>query len=362
MPVNIRPARHEQGGTTVPLRRGSFALLCLLGSASSVTPQGPDDFLRTFGTIMQPATVQATQAAWAKLPSKEVGCINDALYQQGGSLEALIQRGVLPSDPRLANERSKCPKQSERQEPQPTASERSRYAVGGVALGAIVQPGSSVYREYKCVPSDQFDGLTWCQKTRKGGERRGSFTAIYSILRSPEGAAVYVNRYQEPAFFGASEADDDIQRYSRKIGESPRITKMPYRAGFPNGILASWGKVELEPLDNDSIKALAKGRRPITKGYFVDFVGNFARSAKEGLPVYRLSGGAGFIWVASYDRKGRGTLRFLAVDASAISPQFVATQAPTNPTDQQPRVAPSSAPLPPITADRAEQRKIAEAK
>src|SRR5215467_2091221 len=310
---------------------------------------------------MQPATVQATQAAWAKLPSKEVGCINDALYQQGGSLEALIQRGVLPSDPRLANERSNCQKQPERQEPQPTASERSLYAVGGVALGATVQPGSSVYREYKCVPSDQFDGFTWCQKTRKGGERRGSFTAIYSILRSPEGAAVYVNRYQEPAFFGASEADDDIQRYSRKIGELPRITKMPYRAGFPNGILASWGKVELEPLDNDSIKALAEGLRPTTKGYFVDFIGNFARSAKEGLPVYRLSGGAGFVWVASYGRRGRGTLRFLAVDA-AISPQLVATQAPTNPTDQRPQGSPSIAPLSPITADRAEQRKIAEAK
>jgi len=305
---------------------------------------------------MQPATVQATQAAWAKLPSKEVGCINDALNQQGGSLKALIQRGVLPSDPRLANERSNCQKQPERQGPQPTGSQRSLYAVGDVALGATVQSKSSVYREYKCVPSDQFDRFTWCQKTRKGKERRGSFTAVYSILRSPEGAAVYVNRYQEPAFFGASEADDDIQRYSRKIGESPRITKMPYRAGFPNGILASWGKVELEPLDNDSIKALAKGRRPITKGYFVDFIGNFARSAKEGLPVYRLSGGAGFIWVASYDRKGRGTLRFLAVDASAISPQFVATQAPTNPTDQQPRVAPSSAPLSPITADRAEAK------
>jgi len=316
MPVNIRPARHEQGGTTVPLRRGSFALLC----------------------------------------------INDALYQQGGSLEALIQRGVLPSDPRLANERSNCQKQPERQGPQPTSSQRSPYAVGDVALGATVQSKSSVYREYKCVPSDQFDGFTWCQKTRKGKERRGSFTAIYSILRSPEGAAVYVNRYQEPAFFGASEADDDIQRYSQKIGETPRITKMPYRAGFPNGILASWGKVELEPLDNDSVKALAEGRRPITKGYFVDFIGNFARSAKEALPVYRLSGGAGFIWVASYSRKGRGTLRFLAVDASAISPQFVANQAPTNPTDQQPRGAPSSAPLPPITTDRAEQRQITEAK
>src|SRR2546427_7531022 len=94
---------------------------------------------------------------------------------------------------------------------------------------------------------------------------------------------------------------------------------MPHRAGFPNGILASWGKVELEPLDDDSIKALAEGRRPTANGYFVDFIGDFARSAKEGLPIYRLSGGAGFVWVASFNQKGRGTLRLTAVDASALA-------------------------------------------
>jgi len=302
--------------------------------------------------------VQATQAAWAKLPSTLVGCINDALQQQGGSVEALIQRGVLPTDPRLADERTNCQDQFERQERQPTDSRRSVYAVGGVALGAKVQSGSSAYREYKCAPSDQFDGFTWCQKTRNSQERRGRFTTTYSILHSADGAAVYVNRYQEPAFFGAREAKDDIQRYSHKIGEPPRIARMPHRAGFPNGILASWGKVELEPLDDDNIKELAEGRRPITKGYFIDFIGDFARSAREGLPVYRLSGGAGFVWVASYGQKGRGTLRFLAVDASAISPQLVATEAPTNPTEQHP----SNAPLPPMTGDTAEQRKIAEAR
>jgi hypothetical protein len=186
----------------------------------------------------------------------------------------LIQRGVLPSDPRLANERSNCQKQSERQEPQPIGSRRSVYAVSGVALGTTVPLGSSGYREYECSPSDQLDGFTWCQKTRKEKERRGKFNATYSILHSRDGAAVYVNRYQEPAFFGANEADNDIQQYSRKIGEPPRITRMPHRAGFPTGILASWGKVELEPLDDDNIKALAEGRRPTTKGYFIDFIGN----------------------------------------------------------------------------------------
>jgi hypothetical protein len=304
----------------VPPWGGSFALLCLLGSASSVLAQGPDDFLRTFGTITQPATVQATQAAWAKLPSTQVGCINDALHQQGGSVEALIQRGVLPSDPRLANERSNCQKQSERQEPQPIGSQRSVYAVSGVALGTTVPLGSSAYREYECGLSDQFDGFIWCQKTRKEKERRGKFNATYSILHSRDGTAVYVNRYQEPAFFGANEADNDIHQYSRKIGEPPRITRMPHRAGFPTGILASWGKVELEPLDDDNIKALAEGRRLTTKGYFIDFIGDFNRSAKEGLPIYRLSGGPGFVWIASFDQKGRGSLRLTAVDASALAP------------------------------------------
>ena len=105
-----------------------------------------------------------------------------------------------------------------------------------------------------------------------------------------------------------------------------------------------WGKVVLDPLDSESLKLLAEGRRPTKKGYFIDFIGNFARSAKEGLPVYRLSGGLGFVWVASYDQKGRGTLRFSALDASATSPQLAATQAPTKPPDQPLQKSPSIAP------------------
>jgi hypothetical protein len=133
------------------------------------------------------------------------------------------------------------------------------------------------------------------------------------------GVAVYIDRYLEPAFFGATEAEDDIQRYSRKLGEIARIARMPHRADFPNGILASWGKVELEPLDNDTITVLAEGRDPTTNGYLVDFIGDFARSAKERLPIYRISGGAGFVWVASFNQRGRGTLRLTAVDAFLLA-------------------------------------------
>jgi tetratricopeptide (TPR) repeat protein len=195
---------------------------------------------------------------------------------------------------------------------------QTKYAVDGLAVGSRVRIDSPAYREYKCSPSEQFDRFTWCQKTRNSKERRGAFTSTYSLLHALDGKVIYVNRSQEPAFFAPNEADEDIQQYSSKIGEPPQIIQLPPQPGMPNGILALWGKITLEQLDQDSIKILADGRSP-RKGLLIDFIGNFSRSAKEALPVYRISGGAGFVWAASFDPSGRGTLRFAAVDASMLS-------------------------------------------
>jgi hypothetical protein len=102
---------------------------------------------------------------------------------------------------------------------------------------------------------------------------------------------------------------------------------MPTRLGI-DGILASWGKTVLEPLDEENRKAFAEGKR-LSKGYYIDFIGNFDRSAKEGFPLYRIGGGAGFIYAASFDQRGRGTLRVAAVDASAFYPDLLANQVPS---------------------------------
>ena len=193
----------------------------------------------------------------------------------------------------------------------------TEYAVDGLAVGTQLNFGSASYREYKCNPSDQFDGLTWCQKTRSDKERRGSYIAAYSLLHSQDGNIFYINRSQEPAFFNRKESEGNLQRYSRKIGKSPRIMKMPHRSGLPDELIAVWGKITLEPLDQGSIKILADGKSP-RKGLLIDFLRDFARSAKEGLPIYRIAGGPGFIWAASFDQKGRGTLRLAAVEVSGF--------------------------------------------
>jgi ribosomal protein L9 len=222
------------------------------------------------------------------------------------------------------------------------------YAVDGLAIGTQLNFGSASYREYKCSPSDQFDGLTWCQKTRSDKERRRSYTAAYSLLHSRDGNILYINRTQEPAFVNPKEVEVNIQRYSRKIGESPRIMKMPHRGSLPDGLIAVWGKITLEPLDQESIKTLADGKNP-RKGFLIDYLRDFTGSAKQGLPIYRIDGGPGFIWAASFDQKERGTLRLAAVElpgfssASDPAPVVVETTAQTRPSDPAPVVVETTA-------------------
>jgi hypothetical protein len=147
-------------------------------------------------------------------------------------------------------------------------------------------------------------------------------------LHSGDGTVLYVSRHQDPAYWRDDEVKDDIEYYSRTLGEQPTILKMPTREGIPNGIIATWGKVVLEPVDGAGQKILAAGKNPKI-GALIDFLGNYELSTKNDLPVYRVSGGAGFIWAVSWDSDGRGNLRMLA-----INPSELPTPANLNPPDQ----------------------------
>src|SRR5215471_9318400 len=57
----------------------------------------------------------------------------------------------------------------------------------------------------------------------------GQIIAIDQSLPNSSRTTLYINRTQEPAFLTPKEVEVSIQRYSRKIGESPRIMKMPHR-------------------------------------------------------------------------------------------------------------------------------------
>jgi len=202
------------------------------------------------------------------------------------------------------------------------------YSVTGVAIGSRVDFDSTAYQEYRCDRSEMFDGLTFCTKRTDDTDQRGPFIAYDGLLHSRDGTVVYVSRYQDPAYWRDDEVEEDIGYYSRELGEAPTFLTMPTRDELPNAVIATWGKIVLEPVDGASQKILAAGKNPKI-GALIDFLGNYELSTKNDLPVYRVSGGAGFIWAASWDSDGRGNLRMLA-----INPSELPTPANLNPPDQ----------------------------
>jgi hypothetical protein len=197
----------------------------------------------------------------------------------------------------------------------------SQFVIDGVALGARIEFASSTFRGYQCSPSEQFLELNWCQRIQKqqdGGARR-YFEATNSILHTRDGKAIYISRYIAPSTLARNEIQNEINKLSSKFGERAREMRMPEREGLPTAIIALWGKVQLEQLDVNAISILGSGESP-RKGLLIDYLGNFRRSAQLGLPIYRLSGGAGYLWSASVDRNDRGHLRLLAIDASELTP------------------------------------------
>jgi hypothetical protein len=321
--------------------------VCAPSTAQNTVAQNAGDIINLFGGIVQSTIAQATQSEWRKLSENEIACVDQTLHQRGSSLQALIRQGITPFDARVADVRSTCRNQFAPQPSQAmrTDAQTSKYGVDGLALGGRVQFDSAAYREYECAPSDQFAGFTWCHKKRVEKEARGQFTSSYSILHSADGTAFYISRSLEPAFFTGNEASEEIERLSRKHGAPPRIIPMPQNSGVPYGMIASWGNVVLEPLDTSSVNQLAAGRN-VRRGFLIDHIGNFQRSAQLGLPIYRLSGGAGYVYAAHYDQSGGGTLRFLTIDASAISSSSQIAQQPNSTPilDAQPSQAPNAAP------------------
>jgi tetratricopeptide (TPR) repeat protein len=232
----------------------------------------------------------------------------------------------------------------------------SKYVVNGLdglSLGGRVSPQSKVYQEYQCTPSAQFESVTWCNKQRdEKGDSRGLYRSSYTIAHSREGTIGYLNRSLEPAFFNAGEVEADIERLSRKFGEQARRVRPYVRLGSnTDGIIATWGKVALEPLDATGTSELAAGRSP-RKGILVDFLGNLSESARQGLDVYRVTGGPGFVWAGSFNSAGQGTLRFFAIDPSALLPMVSKERTEVVPPGNHKMTATDLQQIPPIGENR----------
>jgi hypothetical protein len=329
------------------MRRNIFACIILLGislDSNATLAQNANDIINIFGGLARAAAVQAARSQWQALASSEINCIEQQLRASGSSVNLAIQQGIGPSDSRLLAMRSQC-----RAATSPQLAD-SIYSVDGFVLHSRVRSDGQGYHEYRCGPSKVIAGYVWCQKDKKEQTSRGSFNSYYSLVHSPDGAIFYINRELRPAWFSGNEANDDIARLSKKYGAPTQTIQLPTRDDGLNGVITVWGDVRLTPLSAASTSEIAAGRNP-AEALFIDHINNSKRSAELGLPIYGFAGGVGFVWAASWNKDGVGTLQFLAIDPSILGQQKPSAipeqQKPTAPAvsaNPGPDVAESTAP------------------
>ena len=137
----------------------ALAALLLAIGAEAAAAQNAGGLLGLFGG--------SAQSEWPKVPRNEIGCIDRGLAPQNTNAQTLAKQGISPNDPRLAQLRASCHKETAKPPGQPVAAQAPVYVVDGLALGSRVKPDGAAYREYQCMPSEQFAGFTWCQKQRQ---------------------------------------------------------------------------------------------------------------------------------------------------------------------------------------------------
>ena len=136
-----------------------------------------------------------------------------------------------------------------------------------------------------------------------------------SVFRSEANAVVEVTQTVEPAFFRQGDAEREIQRLSRDFAQQARVigAELPWEAtpssppGAPSASFLS--------IRRSSTRCAGA---PVHSGLLVGALADPRAAARLGLPVYSLGGGAGFIWGADYNSSGKGVLRIIAVDPSAL--------------------------------------------
>jgi hypothetical protein len=198
------------------------------------------------------------------------------------------------------------------------AQAQQLFAVDRLALGAVVDADSLMRQSYACKPSEDYPGFTWCKHTQNEQRATGPLSISSTIVLAGDGTVVYVNKDVFPAFFNDRDVGNEIDRLSVKFKLRPRFLPAVKRPGKPTAVMASWGGVDFIPLEPDKREAIAQGL-PAHAGILAAQTGTFMESVREGLPIYRLAGKAGFFYLAGFDANGQGALRIFAIDPSRLA-------------------------------------------
>jgi tetratricopeptide (TPR) repeat protein len=197
------------------------------------------------------------------------------------------------------------------------------YVVNDIALGSRVATNSAAYRAYRCAPSEDFAELTWCTQSQQTSSRGRTITTVKTLVHAPDGTALYLMANAATVTHTKRAVEAEIARLSRQIGAQPNeVQWFEDIQGAVHSVLVSWGRVKLEELKGDAVAPLAEGKSP-KQGVLIDTLGDLQRSAQSTeFPVYRVATGSGYLYAASFDRRGNGHTHYVAIEGTPLTTRY----------------------------------------
>jgi tetratricopeptide (TPR) repeat protein len=193
------------------------------------------------------------------------------------------------------------------------------FIVDGITVGARISSSNPNYRSYHCKPSDDFANALRCERSRETRDNGRNVTIDNTLIHSQDNTALYVMSNVASVTFNRSAADGEINRLSSAIGERPaKVLWFPENRAPSTAVVAVWGQINLVEVTGEASSTLSEGKSPHL-GVLVDTLGDLKKSANDGAPVYRLTGGSGFIYTASFDASGHGNRHYVAAEAAQLA-------------------------------------------
>lgn len=179
------------------------------------------------------------------------------------------------------------------------AANAAPYSVEGFVLGDRISATNSNYRTYTCKQSDDLDEAVSCERTEVKSGRAGNITVSSTLIHTRDGTAIYIMANAFPVSLTKAIVQNEIATLSTEINEKPaKVEWLPKDAPAPAAVVVTWGQVELEEIDDRAVFDISQGKR-LDLGPLINSVGNLKRSAQDHLPIYRIRGGAGYVYSAS---------------------------------------------------------------
>ncbi|MEO7223206.1 MAG: hypothetical protein ABIY37_12095, partial [Devosia sp.] len=189
------------------------------------------------------------------------------------------------------------------------------YVVDGFSLGGMIDRSDPNYTSYTCGMSLSYRWSSECARISTRDGQLGQIVISSSLVHSFRGDVAYAEVHAAPVKLSRRALEKELDDLTSVIGEEPSSVSWSDAHGLTS-VTATWGEIRLEEVNDPLDESLVR------RGALTDLLGDPQESLEQALPLFRLAGGPGYVYTASFSSDGRGDRHYVAANPRELSQSY----------------------------------------